>query len=106
MQDSETLQSGARRFDQPGLKRIQFLKGAQVAPPKEGRSRKTSWDSQEKWNRDKPTVKWACPFILSIKTAMAESTPRNTGPFKTTRRSTPIGSGRRVENLGFRSAHD
>ena len=28
-----------------------------------GRSRKTSWDSQDKWNRDKPTVKWVFPFI-------------------------------------------
>ena len=30
---------------------------------KAGRSRKTSWDSQEEWNRDKPTVKWIFPFI-------------------------------------------
>jgi Ca2+-binding EF-hand superfamily protein len=26
-------------------------------------SRKTSWDSQEDWNRDKPTVQWIFPFI-------------------------------------------
>lgn len=25
--------------------------------------RKMSWDSQEEWNRDKPTVKWIFPFI-------------------------------------------
>jgi arylsulfatase A-like enzyme len=71
------------------IDRIQFLKGdqspypkADAAPPKTevskesdsdaakqrakrkaGRSRKTSWDSQEEWNRDKPTVKWVFPFI-------------------------------------------
>lgn len=28
-----------------------------------GQSRKTSWDSQEEWDRDKPTVKWIFPFI-------------------------------------------
>ncbi len=28
-----------------------------------GHSRKTSWDSQEDWNRDKPTVQWIFPFI-------------------------------------------
>jgi hypothetical protein len=28
-----------------------------------GRARKTSWDSQEEWNRDKPTVEWIFPFI-------------------------------------------
>ena len=33
------------------------------AKRKAGRSRKTSWDSQEEWNRDKPTVKWVFPFI-------------------------------------------
>ncbi len=31
--------------------------------PKNAPSRKTSWDSQEEWNRDKPTVKWIFPFI-------------------------------------------
>jgi hypothetical protein len=30
---------------------------------KAGRSRKTSWDSQDEWNRDKPTVMWVFPFI-------------------------------------------
>jgi arylsulfatase A-like enzyme len=71
------------------IDRIQFLKGdqaaypkADAAPPKAevskgsdseaakrrakrkaGRSRNTSWDSQEEWNRDKPTVMWVFPFI-------------------------------------------
>ena len=27
------------------------------------RSRKTSWDSQEEWNREKATMKWIFPFI-------------------------------------------
>ena len=75
------------------IDRIQFLEGdqspypkADAAPPKAaskskrvfhrmaaqspksparkaGRSRKTSWDSQDEWNRDKPTVKWIFPFI-------------------------------------------
>ena len=31
--------------------------------PKPVPSRKTSWDSREEWNRDKPTVKWIFPFI-------------------------------------------
>jgi hypothetical protein len=31
--------------------------------PKTAPSRKTSWDSQEEWNRDKPTMKWIFPFI-------------------------------------------
>jgi hypothetical protein len=31
--------------------------------PKTAPSRKTSWDSQEDWNRDKPTVQWVFPFI-------------------------------------------
>ena len=30
---------------------------------KAGQARKTSWNSQEEWNRDKPTVKWIFPFI-------------------------------------------
>ena len=30
---------------------------------KAGQSRKVSWNSQEEWNRDKPTVKWIFPFI-------------------------------------------
>ena len=37
---------------------------AQKKPaPKTAPSRKTSWDSQEEWNRDKPTVQWIFPFI-------------------------------------------
>lgn len=28
-----------------------------------GQRRKTSWDSQEEWDRDKPTVEWIFPFI-------------------------------------------
>ena len=35
-----------------------YLKGQSKAP-----ARKTSWSSQEEWNRDKPTVKWIFPFI-------------------------------------------
>jgi len=31
--------------------------------PKTAPSRKTSWDSQEEWDRDRPTVKWIFPFI-------------------------------------------
>jgi hypothetical protein len=31
--------------------------------PKTAPSRKISWDSQEEWNRDKPTMKWIFPFI-------------------------------------------
>ena len=31
--------------------------------PKTAPSRKTSWDSQEEWNRDKPTMEWIFPFI-------------------------------------------
>ena len=40
-----------------------------VQPPKAspaskgGQSRKVFWNSQEEWNRDKPTVKWIFPFI-------------------------------------------
>jgi Ca2+-binding EF-hand superfamily protein len=30
---------------------------------KAGRSRKTSWNSKEEWNRDKPTMEWIFPFI-------------------------------------------
>ncbi len=31
--------------------------------PKTAPSRKTSWDSREEWNRDKPTMTWIFPFI-------------------------------------------
>ncbi len=33
------------------------------AAPKTAPSRKTSWNSQEEWDRDRPTVKWIFPFI-------------------------------------------
>ncbi len=32
-------------------------------PKKAGKSMKTSWNSGEEWNRDKPTVAWIFPFI-------------------------------------------
>ena len=32
-------------------------------PQKAGQARKTSWNSQEEWDREKPTVKWLFPFI-------------------------------------------
>ena len=31
--------------------------------PKTALSLKTSWDSEEEWNRDKATIKWIFPFI-------------------------------------------
>ena len=43
-----------------------YQKGpAQKQPQKQGQgaASKASWDSQEEWNRDKPTMKWIFPFI-------------------------------------------
>jgi hypothetical protein len=37
--------------------------GPKKTAPKTAPSRKTSWDSQEEWNRVKPTMKWIFPFI-------------------------------------------
>jgi len=83
---------GVVTFARPGLKlirfmsdvqkqqlkidRFQFLKGDQSPsssavgvpmpkspPPSARQSRKTSWDSREEWDRDKPSVKWVFPFI-------------------------------------------
>ena len=38
-----------------------------IQPPKSqpqvGGDRKTSWNSQEEWDRDRPTIKWIYPFI-------------------------------------------
>ena len=48
---------------------MEVFKRLAAQPPKAhraqkpGRSRKTSWDSQEEWDRDRPTVKWIFPFI-------------------------------------------
>ena len=32
-------------------------------PQKGGQTGKTSWNSQEEWDRDRPTIKWIFPFI-------------------------------------------
>ena len=40
-----------------------YLKGQDRTPKPANTKRKTSWNSQEEWNRDKPTVKWIFPFI-------------------------------------------
>jgi hypothetical protein len=37
--------------------------GREVYERMTGQSRKTSWDSREEWNRDKPTMEWIFPFI-------------------------------------------
>ena len=57
------------RTNEQGETGIEVFKRLAVQPPKTGRaqkagqSRRTSWNSQEEWNRDKPTVKWIFPFI-------------------------------------------
>ena len=48
---------------------MEVFKRLAAQPPKAGRAqksrqaRKTSWNSQEEWDRDRPTVKWIFPFI-------------------------------------------
>jgi Ca2+-binding EF-hand superfamily protein len=37
--------------------------GSEVYARMTGQSQRLSWDSQEDWNRDKPTVQWIFPFI-------------------------------------------
>ena len=93
---------GTVTFSQPGLKllrfqsnvpkqgiqvdRLQFLEGLQTpysgsvqkpkleeATPKQSRSQKAVWNSQEEWNRDKPSVKWAFPFIDKNKDGKVDS---------------------------------
>ena len=93
---------GTVTFSQPGLKllrfqsnvpkqrirvdRIQFLEGLQTPypqavsipntkepEPQPSLTRKTSWNSQEEWNRDKPTVKWVFPFIDKNKDGKVDS---------------------------------
>ena len=48
---------------------MQVFKRLAAQPPKADpaqkvrKSRKTSWDSKEEWDREKPTMKWLFPFI-------------------------------------------
>ena len=57
------------RTNEQGETGMEVFKRLAAQPPKAhraqkpGRSRKTSWDSQEEWDRDRPTVKWIFPFI-------------------------------------------
>ena len=65
--------------------------------PKTAPSRKTSWDSQEEWNRDKTDVKWIFPFI--DKNSDGKIDPMSTKPFRNIKRSTAIGRIRLARNL-------
>jgi len=57
------------KTNEQGETGMEVFKRLAAQPPKAGRAqkarqaRKTSWNSQEEWNRDKPTVKWIFPFI-------------------------------------------
>ena len=57
------------KTNEQGETGMEVFKRLAAQPPKAdqthkpGQSRKTSWNSQEEWDRDRPTVKWIFPFI-------------------------------------------